>query len=449
MNKIFLALLLALLVGTCLQPSVAQEQKIVDKVIAKIDNHIVLKSDLDLAVNQLSKQNNNMPVPERIRCQIFQQLIINKMLLAKAEIDTIKPSDNEVQSQLDRRMDILAKQVGGESKIEMYIGKTAAQLKEEYRPGIVEQLTLQKMQQELSKDIKITPRQVKNFFARMKDSLPEASQEVQIAVLIKVPTVNKTETSRVKQLLLGFREDVLAGRAEFEELASKYSEDLGSKEFGGDLGWRGRGVFVPPFEAAALKLKAGEISDPVESDFGIHLIQLIERRGNLFHARHILVRPKPSTEDLKAVYTFMDSLRKEIINNKISFEKAASLYSDDKMTKMRGGMMTSEETGEITMSIDNLETGLYTEIKGMKVGDISLPSPYRTQDGQEGYRMIFLKKSNPPHKLSLETDYPAIYQMALNEERGMALEKWFQKTKKELFIDIDSEFDKCEILKNL
>jgi peptidyl-prolyl cis-trans isomerase SurA len=264
-----------------------------------------------------------------------------------------------------------------------------------------------------------------------------------------VPTVNKTETSRVKQLLLGFREDVLAGRAEFEELASKYSEDLSSKEFGGDLGWRGRGVFVPPFEAAALKLKAGEISDPVESDFGIHLIQLIERRGNLFHARHILVRPKPSTEDLKAVYTFMDSLRKEIINNKISFEKAASLYSDDKMTKMRGGMMTSEETGEITMSIDNLETGLYTEIKGMKVGDISLPSPYRTQDGQEGYRMIFLKKSNPPHKLSLETDYPAIYQMALNEERGMALEKWFQKTKKELFIDIDSEFDKCEILKNL
>ncbi len=422
---------------------------VVDKIIAKIDNHIILKSDLELALATVKEQNKTTRLPDYVRCQVLQQLIINKMLLAKAEIDTVKVDEVTIQNQLDRRMEHMIRQIGSAEKVEASLGKSITQLKEEMRAPLVEQLTLQKMQQELGKDAKVTPRQVKKFFnAIPKDSVPFVSKEVEVGILLKMPTVNKDETVRTKELLLGYKRRVLAGE-KFEELAEIHSEDLGSAKLGGDLGWQGRGNLVAPFEAAALKLEVGAMSDPVESEFGIHLIQLLDRRGNMYHSRHILVKPKPSVPDIEATVSFLDSIRQLVIDKKITFEKIASIHSDDKMSKARGGMMIDEEDGGTRISVDNLETAIFMELEKMKIGEISKPIQYRLDDGKEAVRLIYFKSVLPPHHISLETDYQRVYNAALGEERNRLMMEWFEKTKKELFIDIDPEFNDCEVLKNL
>jgi peptidyl-prolyl cis-trans isomerase SurA len=422
---------------------------VVDKIIAKVDNHIVLKSDLETALENIKQQNKVTRLPDYVRCQMLQQLIINKMLLAKAEIDTVKVDEATIQGQLDRRMEYMIRQFGTVEKLEASLGKSISQLKEELRPTLTEQLTLQKMQQELGKDATVTPRQVKKFFNNIpKDSIPEVSREVELGILMKLPTVNKAETNRTKELLLEYKRRVLAGE-KFEDLASAHSEDLGSASLGGDLGWQGRGNLVAPFEAAALKLEVGGMSEPVESEFGIHLIQLLDRRGNMYHSRHILVKPKPSEPDMNNAMQFLDSIRTLIVDKKMTFEKAASLHTDDKPSKARGGMMVSEEDGGTRLAIDNIELDLFEALKTLKVGEVSKPISYRLDDGKMGYRLIYLKSSLPPHKIDLETDYQRIYNAALGEEKNKLMMKWFEKTKKELFIDIDPEFAECEVMKNL
>ncbi len=444
---IFYALLLCL--GSNWQPLFGQGVGItIDKIIAKIDNHVVLKSDLELALAKLKEQNKVSTLPDYVPCQMLQQLVINKMMLAKAEIDTIKVDEGAITSQLERRMQYMQQQFSSLEKMEATLGKTAAQLKEELRPQLAEQMTLQKMQQELGKDAKVTPRQVKKFFNDIpKDSVPFVSKEVEVGVFMKMPTVNKEETQRIKEQLLAYKRQVLAGE-KFEELASKHSEDLGSASLGGDLGWQGRGALVPPFEAAALKLEVGQLSEPVQSEFGIHLIQLLDRRGNMYHSRHILLRPKPSVPDIQTTIRFMDSIRNEIVAKKITFEKATATHSDDKASKMRGGMLADEEEGGSRMSVDNLETGVFMTIDTMKVGEVTKPVQYRLEDGKEAVRMIYFKNMLPPHSLTLETDYQRIYNYALSEEKNKLMMKWFEKTKKELFIDIDPEYDRCEIMKS-
>jgi peptidyl-prolyl cis-trans isomerase SurA len=448
LKTIFYPTLLLFLLLFC-SPIFAQGEGItVDKIIAKIDNHIVLKSDLELALAKLKEQNRVTTLPEYVTCQVLQQLIINKMMLAKAEIDTVKVEESTVNSQLERRMEHMERQFGSREKMEATLGKTAAQLKDELRPQLAEQMTLQKMQQELGKDAKVTPRQIKKFFSAIpKDSVPFVSKEVEVGVLMKMPTVNKNETQRVKEQLLAYKKQVLAGE-KFEDLATKHSEDLGSASLGGDLGWQGRGALVPPFEAAALKLEVGQMSEPVMSEFGIHLIQLLDRRGNMYHSRHILLRPKPSEPDLQATIKMMDSLRNQIVAGKVTFEKAASQHSDDKASKMRGGMMADEEEGGTRMTVDNLETGIFMTIDTMKVGSVTKPMQYRLEDGKEAVRMIYFKSMLPPHSITLETDYQKIYNYALSEERNKLMIRWFDKTKKELFIDIDPAYDKCDIMKS-
>jgi peptidyl-prolyl cis-trans isomerase SurA len=206
---------------------------------------------------------------------------------------------------------------------------------------------------------------------------------------------------------------------------------------------------VAPFEAAAMKLKVGEIADPVESEFGIHLIQLLDRRGNMYHSRHILLRPKPSVPDIEATTAFLDSIRNLIVAKKFTFEKATSIHSDDKATKAKGGMMTNEEEGGSRISVEDMETALFLTLDTMKVGSITKPIKYELPDGKEAVRLIYLKSVIPPHAISLETDYQRIYNAALAEERNKLMMQWFEKTKKELFIDIDPEFAECDVMKNL
>ncbi len=440
-------LITSLLAFALMLPLFAQSDGIiVDKIIVKVNDYIILKSDLEKAY-QSAIENTQQQLPPEAKCQILQQLLISKMLVAKAEIDSVTVSDVEVNNNLDRRMAYFEQQFGSLQKIEQAYNKTIAQFKEELRPTIQENMIVSKMQNEITKDVEVTPRQVKRYFHSIpKDSLPYLPAEVEVGMIVRYPVVSKSEKDKVKAKLRDFKNQILSGKARFEELASTYSEDLGSASRGGELGFHGRGELVPPYEAMALSLEPGEISEPVESEFGIHMIQLIERRGNRYNSRHILIRPEPTEQDIKDAEKYLDSLRTIILSGKQPFEKVALAHSDDKSTKASGGILQNPETKSTHLSKDELEYSIFMTLDTMKVGSITRPLRFRTDDGKNAVRILYFKSRIPPHQLNLEMDYQKIQAAALQEERNKVLAKWFNRTKSQLFIDIDPEYDRCKLL---
>jgi peptidyl-prolyl cis-trans isomerase SurA len=303
----------------------AQEQPqdafVVDEIIAKVDNYIVLKSDLE-RIYQDYLANGGSPGMEA-RCQYLALLVRNKLMLAKAEIDSIVVADADVDNNTQRRMDMILAQSGRTAdELEALYGKTLEQVRTELRDQIREQMIVGKMEETITEGLNVTPAEVKKFFNTIpQDSLPYFSASVEVAQIVKIATINPQQEEIVKNQLLDIRTRVLAGE-NFAELARKYSDDPSVIQNGGEMGWSARGRMVPEFEAMAFKLKPGEISMPFKSAFGIHVMQLIERRGNEYNSRHILISPKPSTEDLKKASDFLDSLRTKIVNDTIKFEYA-------------------------------------------------------------------------------------------------------------------------------
>ncbi|SFF23630.1 peptidylprolyl isomerase [Thermoflexibacter ruber] len=423
---------------------------VIDKIVGRVNNEIILKSDLEKMYQQVLEQEKNLP--PNIYCYLLQQLIVNKVLVAKAEIDSVEVDNGRVELELDRRMDYFIGQFGDKEKLEKTLGKTTSMLKEELRDQIKEQLTVQTMRKKITDEAKITPRQVKKFFAEIpKDSLPFLPAEVEVGQIVRFPKVSKSEKDKAKAQLLDFKKQILNG-VDFEELASKYSEDLGSAGRGGDLGWHGRGELVPPFEAAVFSLEPMQISEPVESEFGIHLIQLLERQGNRHRSRHILIRPKPTPQDIQDARNFLDSIRTLIKKDSIKFVDAVHQFSDDKATKAKEGMIHNPENGETKIPVDNTELlgfGVYMTLEKMKVGEISEVIEFRTNDEKQALRILYYKTRIPPHYMNLKDDWQKITQLAQEDQKAELLMKWFEKAKKEVFIDIDEEFDYCNLLKNL
>jgi peptidyl-prolyl cis-trans isomerase SurA len=417
---------------------------VVDEVIAKIDNHIILKSDLERAYQDHLTQGGN-PAQE-IKCQILAMLIRNKLMMAKAEIDSVMVLDIEVDNNTQRRMDLILAQSGRTpDELEAIYGKTLEQIRMELRDQIREQMIVQKMEGTITEGLSVTPSEVKRFFNKIpKDSLPYFSASVEVAQIVKIAESSEKQKQAVRNQLLDIRSRILAGE-DFATLAKKHSDDPGVLSNSGDYGWTGRGKMVPEFEATAFKLKPGEISMPFESDFGFHILQLVERRGNEYHPKHILISPKPSAEDLKRASDYLDSLRNLIQHDSLKFEKAAKEYSDDVETKGNGGFFTDQDGGQ-RIPIDELDPVVYFKIDSMQVGDISKPLVYRTNDQKDAVRILFYKSRIPPHQASLQEDYHRIQAATLNEKKNKVLIKWFDKARKDVFINLDQNFDFCGIL---
>ncbi|MBY0426388.1 MAG: peptidylprolyl isomerase [Cytophagales bacterium] len=440
---------IAILSIACTNISLAQVPRkvIVDKIIAKVDNQIILKSEYEVAYLQyLSSLKTHSAT---LSCDVLENLIINKFLMAKADIDSMVVDDKSVNDQLERRMQYFISQVGSEKKLEEYYNKTVAELKNELRDQVREQMVIQKMQGSITKNIKVTPGEVKQFFSAIpNDSLPFYSKEVEVGHIVKIPTAGKSQKNASRQKISELRDRIKKGES-FEALAEKYSEDPVSARQGGELGFWKRGELVPEYEAAAFKLKPGEVSDVVESIFGYHIIQLIERRGLEYNSRHILIKPGSSNVDINVAKEYLDSLRLRILSDSISFTKAAKEYSDDKFTQQNGGMFSDEETGSTRVPIEKLDPAVFFIIDTMAVGSISNPIPYRTPDGKDGLRIIYYKSKVNPHKANILDDYQKIQNAALSEKKAKILGDWFQKHKTEVFITVDDEFKTCPILKNL
>lgn len=417
---------------------------VIDKIIAKVDNYIVLKSELEGAYQNYLADGN--PASSNARCGMLNRLIVNKLLVAKAEIDSVTVSDEEVDMETDQRMQMILQNSGtSPEQLEQAYGKTLAEIKIELRDQIREQKLAREMTSKITKDLTITPAEVKRFFNKIPaDSLPFYSSDVEVAQIVRVAKVSEAQKQEARQRLADLRNRILSGE-NFNELARKYSEDPSAQYNGGEMGYVGRGAMVPSFEAMAFKLREGEISQPFESPFGFHIMQLIDRRGNEYNSRHILISAVPSANDIDRARQYLDSLRRKIVKDSIKFDVAAKEYSDDQATKGLGGYFTDQD-GSTRISMREIDPVVYLAIDTMKVGSVSQPMSYRTEQQKDAVRILYFKNKLPPHQANLKDDWSRIQSAALSEKRDRILDKWFQKSRGDVFITIDPEFDSCNIL---
>lgn len=428
----------------------AQEEvnkNVLDRIIVKVDNYFILKSEVE---NQYQQYITSGQANTPNRCQILEGLVVNKLMLAKAEIDSVIVDDKRIEAELTSRMEQMEGQYGSAKNIVEAYGKSIATLKEDLRSSLKEQLTGRKMQDKITDDVKITPKEVAAFFNEIpRDSLPYLPAEVEISHIIRIAKPNKNQKEELYAKLLDFRRRVEKGES-FEDLAKVHSEDLGSGKRGGDLGFAKRGAMVAPFEAAALRLKPNQMSDVVESEFGFHLIQLLEIRGQEYHARHILLRPDYQKLDLTEPTKFLDSIRVLIQRDSTTFEKAAKEFSEDKTTQDAGGVIMDATNGGNRLAYDGtMDPALFFALDSMKVGTISTPIPFRTDDGRSAVRILFFKAKHPPHFANLKDDYQKLSQITLSRKKNNAIEKWFMKAKDDVFIFIDDEYKDCKILEDV
>jgi peptidyl-prolyl cis-trans isomerase SurA len=423
------------------------QAQLIDKIIAKVDGEIILKSELELTYLQYlsSAEGAN---PETVKCKVLESLLMNKLLVAKAEIDSITVDKDQVERELNDRMNYFIQSVGTEKKLEEYYGKTLDQLKSELKKQVKEQLIIKKMQRTIIEKVKVTPAEVKKYFNSIpKDSLPYFSTEVEVAQIVKLPIVTKKEKIEVREQLEDIKKQIQGG-ADFCSLASHYSEDPGSAVNCGELGFFPKGSLVPEYEGIAYKLKPDELSPIIETEYGFHLIQLIERRANEINTRHILIKPGSKNTDLESSYRYLDSLRNLIVADSIKFEKSAKEYSDDKVTKTSGGYFQDPQTGTSRVALDKIDASIFFMIDTMQVGHISKPIPVTLEDGAKAMRIIYYKSKLPPHQANLIDDYQKIYQAAMKERENRLLDTWYNKTKTEVYIEVDKEYDSCHLLQD-
>ncbi len=423
--------------------SVQAQRVLIDKVIAKVGGELVLLSEVEEQFSYASEQRGGLE-PE-MRCQILEQIMVQKLLVNQAKLDSVEVSDEEVATQLDARFERILQMMGGDTKqFEDFYGQTIPEAREGMRSELKNQLLTDRMRSQVMGSIVVTPSEVKAFFARIPvDSLPYFNSEVEVREIVMKPEVNPEEEMRAKNQLEEIKQRIEAGE-DFAELAITYSDDPGSGRNGGDLGMTKRGSFVPEFEAAAYSLENGGISEVIRSEFGYHLIQLIERRGNSIHARHILIKPEITYADMDRTKAKLDSIVNAINADSLPFSYAVKLYSNDKVQSYNNaGLLTNPKTGNTFFEIGDLDTDIFFMVEPMKVGEVSAAAQFTDQRGEEMFRAVLLQSRTDPHKASLEQDYSKIQMAAINEKKGLYLSSWVKDKVNSTFVNVVSDYDTC------
>ena len=400
-------------------------QEVVDKIAAIVDNEIILKSEVDYQVRITAAQKKEDPDTPGLEKEVLNQMIDEKLAYAQALLDSIQVSDDEVNNRIDYQIKYFEQQYGSQEKVEKIYGMSIEKIKHTLEDPIRKQIMVQKLEQKKFGDINVPRLEVEKFFNEFKDSIGVIPEKVQIAHIFIIPK----ETEKAKEKYKAKAEailDSLKHGADFAKMAKKYSEDPGSASEGGDLGWVGKGVFYPQFEAAAFALKPGQISGVVESPVGYHIIQLIDKRGDKIHVRHILIKIKKGDEaDLEAI-TKLSNIRDSIVTGHESFAKMAKKYSEDKESAPYGGDLG-------TLYVNQLDPTLKEIVSNLKVGEISFPK--RLNYGREnyGYHIVLLEKRIPQHQASLKTDFPEIQKLAEQYQKQKLYNAWIDKLKKSIY----------------
>lgn len=432
-----------LLLILCVQAGFLTAQKnVVDKIVAIVGEEIILKSDIENAYLQEQGQGL-VSSSSDYKTELLEKQLIQKLLLAQAQIDSISVTEEQVESAVANRIEYFISNIGSQERLEAYFGKSLEEIKDDMRGPLRELLITEQMQQKIVEKIRITPSEVRNYFKRLpKDSLPEMPDRYELQQIVLRPRISDAEKERIRERLREYRDQILKGEKTFNTLAVLYSEDPGSATRGGELGYIPRNQLDPAFAEAAFNLKPGKISKIVESEFGFHIIQLIDRQGEKINVRHILLQPKIAEEEKEEALHRLDTIRQYINEDKMTFEEAAMYFSSDKQTRNNGGLVADPQTGESRIARANIPGEMAKEINNLKVGEVSMPFVTHSERGQEEYKIVKVKEFYPRHRANLEDDWQNFELMLTNEKQMDKLEKWVKEKQANTYIHIDEEYRK-------
>ena len=436
----------AMLLASALTANAQGNGTIIDKIVAVVGRQAVMFSDVEAQRVQLQTQGYR-PTDD-LRCQILETMLYQKLLVNQAILDTVEVADRQVESELDRRINYYVEQIGSEEKLEEYYKKPMDQIRADFHDVIKEQLVAQTMEQTVTSNVSVTPQEVRNYFKSIpRDSLPTINTEFEIEQLSLLPKIEETEILRIKDRLREFKTRVANGES-FATLAVLYSEDPGSAMKGGELGFMSRSDLVPEFSAVAFNLEPNEVSKVVKTDYGYHIIQMIEKKGERMNCRHILLKPAVSYTEKKNALARLDSIRQKIVNEEITFKQACWMFSDDENTRMNGGVMVNPYTGTSLFEAEHLDPKIANAIRGLEVGEISKPFETEDEQGRTVCKIVLLRSKSKPHKANLSQDYQHIQNMATEKKRDKVMEEWVEKTIGSTYIRIDDEYKGCKFKKD-
>ena len=419
------------------------QPKMIDKVVGVVGDNIILLSDVEVQIQQAKAQGE--VISDRLRCTIFDQLLLEKFFLAQAQLDSVYVSEDDVEAELDKRIRyFISTSFGSQQKLEEYYGKSTADLKDDFRKDIRNQMLAEKMQGKIYGNIKTTPSDVRAFYDNIpKDSLPYFNAEIELSQIVIKPKASQEAKDYALYKANQLREEILKG-GDFAIKAKLNSEDPGSKKEGGDLGFITRGEMVQEFEAGAFKLKEGEVSEVIETQFGYHVIQCLERKGERIHVRHILITAPITSIDEQSAIRMLDSVSKMINSGAMTFEEAVKEYSEDDQSKSNRGDIINQNTGTSYFEMSELDGSLLFSMSDLKKGQLSQVSPFEAPDGKKAFRIIRIKSESEPHVANLKQDYSKIQNACKQAKQQEALVKWIQEKRGDAYIMIDEEYQSCD-----
>jgi len=442
-----LVIISALLAAGIFSDLQAQSKKVIaDKIVGQVGDKIILRSDIMNAIADLKRQvqgQDNAMIPTE--CQVLESQLIRKALLLQAQKDSLSVGEDEIEAELDNRIRQTIQQYGSKDILEEIAGKTIYQLKDDFREPFKEQKLADQMQRKIVDAIKITPTEVKAYYNKIpKDSLPFYESEVEVSQIVIFPKANKDVEDYVAKQLYDYKKQAEAqGPKKFEQLAKNYSEDPAVKENAGQYTLNRNDKFWDPaFLAGAFRLKEGQISPVIKSKFGLHIIMMISRSGDEAIVRHILRIPPVTEDEVKETKEKLDSIRRDIQNQKISFAEAVNKFSDDEGSKFSAGALTARD-GSTFIALDQLDKDMIKPISEMKPGEISQPQVYQDERRGKVLRIIYYKTKKEPHRENLKEDYNRVAQRALEDKKQVVLEKWFKEHIPTYYVLIDKDFSNC------
>ncbi len=425
-------------------PQLRSQKNVIDEVIAVVGDNVILKSDIEYQYQQAVMQG--MSARGNLKCMLFEQQLIQKLLLDQAILDSVEISENNVINEVDRRMNEFINRAGGKEKLEEWFNKSVIQIKKEQMKMVRERMLTESMKSTITENIEPTPSQVRAYYRKTpQDSLPMVPVQYEIQKISVYPKIEQKEIDRIKAKLRDFQKQVAEGR-DFATLAVLYSEDPGSANSGGDLGWTTRGTFVPEFANVAFNMQEkNKVSKIVQTEFGYHIIQLLDRKGERIHVRHILLKPKVSMEANKEAVARLDSITNIIDEEKMSFAEAALYFSMDKDTRNNGGLMVNMRTQSSNFELAAIpQPQLAKELQKLEEGGLSKPFKIKDEKGGDVYVIIKQKRKIPPHRANLKDDYQLVQNIMTQQRKQDAFDDWVKEKQLDTYITINEEWKDCD-----
>ncbi len=424
------------------------KKQLIDGVIAKVGDYIILDSDIDKSYLEISSQGGS--VKDITRCQMLGKLMEDKLYAHQAVQDSLKVTDSEVKSLMEERLAYMVEQIGSMDKVVKYYKKSS---EEDFRTYFFDILKEQRLTSEMQKkiigEVEITPEEVRNFFKTIpKDELPVFGAEMEVAQIVITPKVSDAEKQKVINKLKEFKKEIQEGGSSFATKAVLYSQDPGSRATGGFYKMNRKTQFVKEFKEVAFSLAEGEISEPFETDFGYHIIYVEKIKGQDLELRHILLIPSVTSDDLKAAKEKISLIRKRIVDKEITFAEAAKTMSDEKETKANGGALINPRTQDTRFELTKMEPTLYSQISNLKENEVSLPLLDEDQSGKKKYKLITVTNRIDEHTADYAKDYTKIKELALKEKQIKAIGKWFDTKIKDTYVKINGEYRNCTFTNN-